>query len=222
MPAASTRGRRGTTPGGVVRAAVRLPRWVGEELPASTWSWLPGRPVVPSMQPPMTPAFPIDEAVIILASHPDDSRIELLLQKIEQHIRGEAGALVQYECLAQVSEPIVSLVMLLILADERRHHALLERIAATLRDALYWTRSADALPSTLPTEGVAPELASLARTLIKDEQDGARALRELAARERGIDGGLDSALLEMMALDSEKHARLLQFVQRRLARASSA
>jgi rubrerythrin len=170
----------------------------------------------------MTPAFPIDEALIVLASHPDDSRIELLLRTMEQHIRGEAGALVQYERLAQVSDPIVSLVMQLILEDEQRHHALLERIAATLRDALNWTRSADAFPSTMPTEGVAPELASLARTLIKEEQDGARALRELAARERGIDGGLDSALLEMMALDSEKHARLLQFVQRRLARASSA
>jgi hypothetical protein len=44
----------------------------------------------------------------------------------------------------------------------------------------------------------------------------------LAARERGIDGGLDSLLLEMMALDSEKHARLLQFVERRLVRASHA
>jgi hypothetical protein len=58
--------------------------------------------------------------------------------------------------------------------------------------------------------------------LIKEEQDGARALRDLAARERGIDSGLDSLLLEIMALDSDKHARLLQFVQRRLARRPAA
>ena len=38
----------------------------------------------------------------------------------------------------------------------------------------------------------------------------------LAQREKGIDAGLDSLLLEMMAMDSEKHARLLQFVQQRL------
>ena len=84
--------------------------------------------------------------------------------------------LVQYDRLAQASQdPAGGLVMRLILDDEERH-ALLDRIAASLRD--------------------------------------------LAVRERGIDGGLDSVLLEMMALDSEKHARLLQFVERRLARAA--
>lgn len=41
-------------------------------------------------------------------------------------------------------------------------------------------------------------------------------MRDLAQREKGIDAGLDSLLLEMMATDSEKHARLLQFVQQRL------
>ena len=41
-------------------------------------------------------------------------------------------------------------------------------------------------------------------------------MRDLAQREKGIDAGLHSLLLEMMAMDSEKHARLLQFVQQRL------
>src|SRR5947209_9185924 len=40
-------------------------------------------------------------------------------------------------------------------------------------------------------------------------------LHGLAQREKGSGGGLDSLLLEMMAMDSEKHARLLHFVQRR-------
>jgi len=52
--------------------------------------------------------------------------------------------------------------------------------------------------------------------LIDEEKTGARALRGLAQRERGLGGGLDSLLLEMMAMDSDKHARLLHFVQRRL------
>ncbi len=41
-------------------------------------------------------------------------------------------------------------------------------------------------------------------------------MRSLAEQEKGIDAGLDSLLLEMMAMDSEKHAHLLQFVQQRL------
>ena len=36
--------------------------------------------------------------------------------------------------------------------------------ACAMDDALYWTRSGDSLPLTLPTEGLAPQLASLART----------------------------------------------------------
>src|SRR5207302_2329086 len=52
--------------------------------------------------------------------------------------------------------------------------------------------------------------------LIDEEKTGAQALHGLAQREKGLGGGLDSLLLEMMAMDSEKHARLLLFVQRRL------
>ena len=43
-----------------------------------------------------------------------------------------------------------------------------------------------------------------------------RDFRVMLEKEKGIDAGLDSLLLEMMAMDSEKHARLLQFVQQRL------
>jgi hypothetical protein len=114
---------------------------------------------------------------------------------------------------------VVALVLRLILEDEARHHGLLRRIATTLRDALYWTHSADALPASItPQEPVPAGLVSVGRALIKDEQAGAHALRDLAAREHGIDQGLDSLLLEMMALDSDKHARLLEYVQRRLER----
>ena len=175
------------------------------------------------MQSPTTPVTPLEDAILARRIDQDESKVERLLQAIEAHIRGEADALVEYERLAQVSQhPAVELVMRLILDDEQRHHALLGRIATSLHDALYWTRSADALPASPPQEPLAAELAILARTLIKEEQNGARALRELAVRERGVDGGLDSLLLEMRALDSEKHARLLQFVEPRLVRASHA
>jgi hypothetical protein len=145
--------------------------------------------------------------------------IERLLQSVERHIELEAGALGQYEYLATASgDPVVALVMQLILEDEERHHGLLKRMASTLRDTLYWTHSAEALPKGLDTvDDAAPEdLAKIAHELIDEEKTGAQALRNLAQRERGLDSGLDSLLLEMMALDSDKHARLLQFVHHRL------
>jgi hypothetical protein len=94
---------------------------------------------------------------------------------------------------------------------------LLHRIASTLRDALNWTHSPDALPQPTGAAQASPEdLSTLAHALIDEEKTGAQTLRRLAAREKGLGSGLDGLLLEMMAMDSEKHAHLLQFVQRRL------
>ena len=114
-------------------------------------------------------------------------------------------------------DPVVALVMRLILEDEERHHGLLKRIEASLRDALNWTHSPNALPASgMPEQTVASQLAAAARVLIEEERTGAHYLRGIAHLEKGIDSGLHTLLLEMMALDSEKHARLLQFVHDRL------
>jgi rubrerythrin len=144
--------------------------------------------------------------------------VEYLLQAVERHATAERQALDQYEYLGTASgDPIIALVMRLILEDEQRHHALLKRIESSLRDALNWTHSPDALPVSGQSDTpVSSELAAAARVLIEEERTGARYIRGLAQLEKGIDSGLHSLLLEMMALDSEKHAGLLQFVYERL------
>ena len=140
-----------------------------------------------------------------------------LLDAVERHATLEAGALGHYEHLAQASnDPVIALVMRLILEDEERHHGLLIRMASTLRDALNWTYSADSLPRRSKPAADGEDLASLALELIEEERAGAEALRHLAEGERCMDGGLGALLLDMMAMDSEKHARLLRFVHRRL------
>ena len=145
--------------------------------------------------------------------------VEWLLDAVERHAVAEQEALDQYEYLATSSaDPVIALVMRLILEDEERHHGLLKRIEATLRDAIEWTHSPNALPRTgTPQQPVAHELLQTAGALIEEERTGAHYLRDLARREKDIDAGLHSLLIEMMAMDSEKHARLLQFVHDRLA-----
>jgi rubrerythrin len=149
---------------------------------------------------------------------PSGETFNRLLDAVERHAALEADALEQYEHLAQASgDPVIALVMRLILEDEQRHHRLLHRIASKLRDALNWTHSPDALPQPTGAAQASPEdLSTLAHALIDEEKTGAQTLRRLAAREKGLGSGLDGLLLEMMAMDSEKHAHLLQFVQRRL------
>ena len=110
-----------------------------------------------------------------------------LLNAIEHHASLEEEALGQYEHLAQASgDPVIALVMRLILEDEERHHGLLRRMEASLRDALDWTHSLNALPETTPPrEPLSSDLASVARALVAEEHNGARAMRELAQREEG-------------------------------------
>jgi hypothetical protein len=159
--------------------------------------------------------FPVE---IEPAHGPTSGTVEWLLETVERHARAEQEALAEYAFVADASaDPVVALVMRLILEDEERHHGLLLRIEATLRDALNWTHSPSALPvSSVPQQPVARDLVAITRGLVQEEHSGARMMRDLAEREKGIDAGLHSLLLEMMAMDSEKHARLLQFVQQRL------
>jgi rubrerythrin len=148
---------------------------------------------------------------------PQAGTVEWLLEAVERHAAGEQDALGLYAQIGRVSgDPVISLVMGLILDDEERHHGLLRRIESSLRDALYWTHSPNSLPDTTPQQPVTTDLAEIVRVLISEEHGGARHMRELAKHEKGIGSGLHSLLLEMMAMDSEKHARLLQFVQERL------
>jgi len=144
-----------------------------------------------------------------------ESPVERLLHAVDTHAAAEADALGQYEYLARASaDQVIALVMRLILDDEVRHHGLLHLMATTLRDALEWTSSPAALPKGVPQEPASGAHVTLARSLIEEERTGARALRRLARQEKDINGGLDSLLLEMMAMDSDKHARLLQFEAR--------
>jgi rubrerythrin len=155
---------------------------------------------------------------------PRRGTIEWLLEAVERHARAEQDALAEYAFVAEASaDPVIALVMRLILEDEERHHGLLRRIEATLRDALNWTHSPSALPEpSLPQQPVTRNLVAITRGLVEEERTGARMMRDLAQREKSIDAGLDTLLLEMMAMDSDKHARLLQFVQQRLEKRARA
>jgi len=150
---------------------------------------------------------------------PEHGSVEWLLSAVERHATAEAAALSQYEHLATASgDPVVALVMRLILDDEERHHGLLRRIESSLRDALNWTHSANALPNVpAPMQATEENLTGLAHELIDEEHAGARKMRELAQSEKGLGAGLHSLLLEMMANDSDKHAQLMRFVEARLS-----
>ena len=147
-----------------------------------------------------------------------------LLRVFESHAAAETDTLVEYRRLAESSaDPMVALLMQLVLEDEERHHGLLARMSTRLRDALNWTHSANALPTgTAP--GAKDRAAAVAhkatlaavRGSALHEREGARQLREIAKQQQDLYGGLFSLLLQIMAMDSEKHETILRFIDQRL------
>jgi hypothetical protein len=147
--------------------------------------------------------------------NPDPCGCELqqLVHSVKRHAQDEAGSIAAYERIQHAcGDPAIAGVLGVILEDEQRHHAMLERVAARLQAEFNWsvTRVPDASVSDQTV--TAAEL----RALEQEERNGAQALRELAYRCRDSRDGLTAVLLESMAMDSEKHAHLLGFAERRL------
>ena len=144
--------------------------------------------------------------------------MEVLTEAVEGYARSQPDRLELCRHIASAScDPMIDLIMQAISDDLERHAVLLRRTVATMRCALTWTHSPDELPSPrLPANPINSGLLIAARAEIRAHRLRARALRNLAAGHAKINAGLNSMLLEMMALDAEKHARLLRFVVRRL------
>jgi nucleotide-binding universal stress UspA family protein/rubrerythrin len=140
------------------------------------------------------------------------------LSVVSAHSAAESSSIESYRQLANTAEdPVVRLLLGMVLQDEERHHTLLTSIAASARDELHWTHSDEALPAG-PARSTAAATQTIAalRPLIEHERHGADELRRLAEQQRHLHDGLYSALLEVMALDSEKHARILGYALDRL------
>lgn len=160
-----------------------------------------------------------EEVHIDAAHYPDPcgTGLLVLVGAIESHISEEQASIEAYRQLAgETRDPVVAALMRLLVEDEERHHRMFEEIGKTLRDRFFWQEDA---PAQM-TDG-AGTLKWLRRvhTLEADEQRGARALRELAHRAHSQGEPLVRELLDAMAIDSDKHARLLRVVGQRLTRA---
>ena len=141
---------------------------------------------------------------------------ELLLHAIKTHIdRGEASR-VEYMRLAHSDgDQLVRLLMSLVDQDERHHRELLQRMAASLGVTSGGT--VESLP-TIPNPLWRPasdELAAV-EAMIHEERASVCALGKLACQHVGVYSGLFSMLLDVMALDSQKHQRVLEFILRRM------
>ena len=142
---------------------------------------------------------------------------ERLIRALEAQVAAGAHDIADCQELAQSSQrPVMQLLLGMIIEDEQRHHALLERMVRRLQQEVDFTASATTtLPVPADVDLVAdPATATRLRALIRDEEEGARYLRHLARQDPGLYDGLFRVLLETVARDSQKHAYVLRYLLR--------
>ena len=164
------------------------------------------------------------EAVIEVVGHspalphqtPMSERLE---QAMRHHVAAEEESLEAYQRLEEESgDPVVRMLMQEVLVDEAHHHRLLERLKVQFERELDPATPGEGLALGPPAEASSSvALAASARALADQERKGVRRLRKLARDHKDVYSGLFSLLLEGIAMDSEKHERVLRFVEQRLA-----
>lgn len=137
---------------------------------------------------------------------------ESLAAELDRHMAEEGEILRQYRALAdKLTEGPVSFLIDRIVTDEEMHHFLLHTLSG-------WLRTPPG-PAKSPAAQGADREAILRHTrmLKEHERKTVEDCRGLIARLSGEEGEIFEALLDAVALDSEKHHRLLSTVERLLA-----
>ena len=141
---------------------------------------------------------------------------ELLLHAVQTHVDKEEASRVEYMRLADSDgDQLVRFLMSLIDQDERTHHEVLMRMAASLGDTS--GGMVDPLP-TIPSPAWRPSSHELevVEAMIDQEAASVRSVGQLSRQHVGVYSGLFSMLLDVMALDSQKHQRVLEFILQRI------
>ncbi|MBM2810619.1 MAG: hypothetical protein HW416_1378 [Chloroflexi bacterium] len=147
-----------------------------------------------------------------------DNPIERLRDVVERHVRAEADSIQAYEQIARTApDSLVATLMRMVLEDERRHHAVFQSMFAILEDML---SGLSRTPS--PEVPADPSVASILEDAAREEREGAERLLQLAREQGTLCEGMFGLLLDLMARDSQKHERILDFAARRLRGAALA
>lgn len=144
-----------------------------------------------------------------------------IVEHVEHHMDTERDVLTQYgEMANDTSDERVRYLVHLILDDEVRHHRLLTEMANWLRAATeHRPLSGPRMPSFIPRGGDENTAALAARTaeLLALEREDLEELKDLRREVTRVeDTAWWSALVDSMELDTRKHIRLLEFIQREL------
>jgi rubrerythrin len=138
---------------------------------------------------------------------------ERLIRIIEGHIGSELDAIYLYRRLqTELPDPVLATIMRLIAEDEGHHHRALRQIVTALR--LGGQKAQAVAPqndAAEPAPSAPADVLTQLEAAANAEQKGASEFRQLARSEQGQGNNFVALLLDLMAMDSDKHERMLRF-----------
>ncbi len=150
-------------------------------------------------------------AVMEIQKPPD--ALARLIGVVQSHEIAEMDAIAVYGDLAcRASDPVIGGLLRVLLQDEEHHHRILRAIGMDLRAVA----SGAAHHTPRPRDAATADSVDLLRAFARQEGDGAEELRRLANQAPDLLGGLFSLLLQVMAMDSVKHQKILTFIAHEL------
>jgi hypothetical protein len=129
-----------------------------------------------------------------------------------EHAAKESEVVDEYDDLLDESEGHVRYLLGLIVQDELRHHAVYEEWAETFRSFATLVEPADGVPNLVREPEPERLIAALEKLLALENED-AKHLKELEKQFKDFRRTTIWPLLaELMALDTQKHIRILEFL----------
>jgi len=147
----------------------------------------------------------------------ETSEVERLMKEFESHETDEAVFVRRYrEMFETMRNPLVKFLVELILADEEKHHTVLQSMTSTLKGALTWTRFETALEGLYNLGQQKEEILHVTEEFIRAEKKEIVENRKLMRASKRYYQGLFTLFLAAMIHDSEKHIEILEFLRQKL------
>ena len=131
------------------------------------------------------------------------------------HERDEQGVISAYESFAESTESaVVRFLIELIVEDERRHHEVLEQLANTIRAQSTLEDASPRVPYLDVHRGRDRALLQATKRFLEVERDDRAHLRVLAKTVGACGGEVDAFVVDLLRMDTERHIRILKFIER--------
>ena len=135
---------------------------------------------------------------------------------LKSHVETERELLDEYERLVEgSSDEFTRYLAKLILDDERRHHKLFRELSNTVESSIHWEAIEPRLPKLRTSPANRDEMLEATRRLLDAETEDRRELKQLKKHLRRTPGDrqLWALLVETAELDTQKHIRILKFIE---------